>query len=300
MKNKMRYKRRTFIYPYFFILPALLLSSICLLVPLIDILSLSLQSYRLASPIKGTFIGLTNYLSILTDHVFHICFLNTLLLGLIGGLLTVFVALIVAVICNQAFRGSGLLISLIVVIWAIPSIVAGRIWKILYLPNNLASHLLYAIGVFPSPTYTLLQDTNLALLTVIIASLWKFSPFAALIFLGGMRSIDRTIYEAAIIDGATPFKTFRYITLPLIARYFNIAVLFTTLYITGTVDLVYAITGGGPGYATEILASYAYKVYFLQWDFGRGGAVSIILICWALISMAPLLYFLYKQLFREE
>lgn len=225
--------------------------------------------------------------------------MNTLLLGLVGGLLTVLVALIVATVCNQTFRGNGILISLIVVIWAIPAIVAGRIWKILFLPNNVISQLLYAVAVFPSPEYTMLQDKNLALLSVIIASLWKFSPFAALILLGGMRSIDRTIYEAAIIDGASPFKTFRYITLPLIARYFNIAVLFSTLYVTGTVDLVYAITGGGPGYATEILTSYVYKIFFLQWNFGKGSAASIILICWALLSMGPLLAFLYRQLFRE-
>ncbi|MDW8021391.1 MAG: sugar ABC transporter permease [Nitrososphaerota archaeon] len=296
----MTHRRKNSLLSYFFVVPSLVLSSLCLLIPLIDTFSLSLQSYRLAAAIKGTFVGLQNYLSIFTESTFQVCFVNTLLLGLIGGMSTVLVALIVAVICNQDFKGNGVLVSLIVIIWAIPSIVAGRIWKILFLPNNVISQLFYAIGMFPSPVYTMLQDKNLALLTIIIASTWKFSPFAALILLGGMRSIDKTIYEAAIIDGASPSKTFRYITLPLIARYFNIALLFTTLYVTGTMDLVYAITGGGPGYATEILTSYVYKIFFLQWNFGKGSAASIILICWSLLSMGPLLLFLYRQLFRRE
>jgi multiple sugar transport system permease protein len=222
-----------------------------------------------------------------------------LILGFAGALPAVLVALFVASVCNQQFRGNRIILSLIVAAWAIPPIVAGRVWKILLLPNGLVSTVGSYLGLCQR-SYSILGDPSVALISVIIASIWKFSPFATLILLGGMRTVPPELYEAAKIDGTTFYKTFRYITLPLIARYFNIAVLFVSMYIAATVDLVYALTGGGPGYATEILASYTYKVYFLQQDFGRGSATSIILILWALISMGPLIYFISKQMFGRE
>jgi multiple sugar transport system permease protein len=245
------------------------------------------------------FIGLGNYINIINDSAFRVSFLNSLILGFAGALPAVLVALLVASVSNQQFRGSGIILSLIVAAWAIPPIVAGRVWRIFFLPNGLISTLGSYLGLCER-SYSILGDPSFALISVIIASIWKFSPFATLILFGGMRTIPPELYEAAKIDGATFYRTFRHITLPLIARYFSIAVLFVGMYMAATVDLVYALTGGGPGYATEILASYTYKVYFLQQDFGKGGATSIILIMWSLISVGPLIYFISKQMFGRE
>lgn len=291
---------RTIVIPlFFYCLFSFIVTFFILLIPFLNTLYRSFLKIKIGSTEVLGFVGLKNYMSIINDSVFQISFVNSLILGFAGALPAVLVALLVASICNQQFRGNRIILSMIVAAWAIPPIVGGRIWKIVFLPNGLISTIGSYLGLCER-NYSILSDPNFALLSVIIASIWKFSPFATLILLGGMRTIPPELYEAAKIDGATFYKTFLHLTLPLISRYFNIAILFVSMYMASTVDLVYALTGGGPGYATEILASYTYKIYFLQQDFGRGGAISMILILWSLISMGLLLYFIYKQTFGRE
>jgi multiple sugar transport system permease protein len=292
-------KLHSILTPFFYCLPALIITSFILLVPLLNTFYRSFLKIKIGTMEVLGFIGLGNYINIINDSAFRVSFLNSLILGFAGALPAVLVALLVASVSNQQFRGSGIILSLIVAAWAIPPIVAGRVWRIFFLPNGLISTLGSYLGLCER-SYSILGDPSFALISVIIASIWKFSPFATLILFGGMRTIPPELYEAAKIDGATFYRTFRHITLPLIARYFSIAVLFVGMYMAATVDLVYALTGGGPGYATEILASYTYKVYFLQQDFGKGGATSIILIMWSLISVGPLIYFISKQMFGRE
>jgi multiple sugar transport system permease protein len=292
-------KLHSILTPFFYCLLALIITSFILLVPLLNTFYRSFLKIKIGTMEVLGFIGLGNYINIINDSAFRVSFLNSLILGFAGALPAVLVALLVASVSNQQFRGSGIILSLIVAAWAIPPIVAGRVWRTLFLPNGLISTLGSYLGLCER-SYSILGDSSFALISVIIASIWKFSPFATLILFGGMRTIPPELYEAAKIDGATFYRTFRHITLPLIARYFNIAVLFVGMYMAATVDLVYALTGGGPGYATEILASYTYKVYFLQQDFGKGGATSIILIMWSLISVGPLIYFISKQMFGRE
>ena len=292
-------KLHSILTPFFYCLLALIITSFILLVPLLNTFYRSFLKIKIGTMEVLGFIGLGNYINIINDSAFRVSFLNSLILGFAGALPAVLVALLVASVSNQQFRGSGIILSLIVAAWAIPPIVAGRVWRVLFLPNGLISTLGSYLGLCER-SYSILGDPSFALISAIIASIWKFSPFATLILFGGMRTIPPELYEAAKIDGATFYRTFRHITLPLIARYFNIAVLFVGMYMAATVDLVYALTGGGPGYATEILASYTYKVYFLQQDFGKGGATSIILIMWSLISLGPLIYFISKQMFGRE
>lgn len=270
-----------------------------MLIPFINTLYRSFLKIKIGSTEILGIVGFKNYLSIINDSVFQVSFINSLIIGFGGALPAVLLALIVASICNQQFRGNRIILSLIVAAWAIPPIVGGRVWKILFLPNGLISTIGSYLGLCQRD-YSILGDPNFALVSVIIASIWKFSPIATLILLGGMRTISPELYEAAKIDGASFYNTFLHITLPLILRYFNIAILLVSMYMAATVDLVYALTGGGPGYATEILASYTYKIYFLQQDFGKGGATSMILILWSLVSMGLLLYFIYKQTFGRE
>lgn len=253
--------------------------------------------YRIGSFEVIEFAGLRNFSNVLNDIAFQVSFVNSLIVGFVGVLSTVLVALIVAAICNQSFYGNRFLLSLVVITWAIPPIIAGRLWNILLLPNGLFSTFFYYLGLLNQRSYTLLGDPSASLFAVILVSIWKFSPFATLILLGGMKSIPTELYEAAKIDGASPFYTFIHVTVPMILKYFNVAVLFTGIYMAGTVDLVYAVTRGGPGYASEILASYTYKTFFLQQDFGKGSAVAIFLIGWGMLSAVPLLYFIYKQTF---
>lgn len=282
-----------------YLVPSLSFVLIFFVIPFISTVIRSLFRFKIATYEVLGFAGVGNYFSVLRDTAFQVSFINSLILGFAGALPAVLVGLLTATICNQKFRGNGIILSIVVAAWAIPPIIAGRIWRMLFLPNGLISTIASWVGL-SQRSYSIIGDPSLALLAVVVASIWKFSPFAALILLGGMQTIPPQLYEAAKIDGASAIMTFRHITLPLLARYFNIALLFVNIYLVATVDLIYAMTGGGPGYASEILASYVYKMYFLQQDFGKGGALSVLLILWGLISLAPLLYIIYRQIFRRD
>lgn len=283
----------------FYNLPSLSFVGIVIFIPFLITLYRSFFKFRIGSFEILNFTGFRNYLWIIGDSTFQISFINSLIIGFAVPLPSVLIALLVAALCNQRFRGNSLVLSLVVSAWAAPAVIAGRVWKIFFQPHGLISLLGSYLGLC-DPSYTMLADPKFALLSVIIVSIWKFSPFATLIILGGMRTISPELYEAARIDGASYRDTFLKITLPLIGRYMNIAILFVGMFTAATVDLVYSLTGGGPGYASEILSSYTYKMFFLQQDFGKGSATAMILILWSLISLAPLLYFIYKQTFRRE
>lgn len=292
-------RMKALLTPLFYNIPALSSVGFVILIPFVITIYRSFFKFKIGSFQIMDFVGFQNFLWILKDSTFQISFVNSLIVGFAIPLPAVLISLLVAAICNQQFRGNGLILSLVVSAWAIPAVIAGRVWKILFLPNGLISTIGSYLGLCDS-SYTMLGDPNFALLSVIIVSIWKFSPFATLILLGGMRTIPPELYEAAKIDGASYKDTFLHITLPMVARYVNIAILFVGMFASATVDLVYSLTGGGPGYASEILASYTYKMFFLQQDFGKGSATAMTLILWSLVSLAPLLYFIYKQTFGRE
>ncbi|HYE10422.1 MAG TPA: sugar ABC transporter permease [Patescibacteria group bacterium] len=227
--------------------------------------------------IESNYIGFDNFKSILKDP--RIMF--TLTITLIFTVLSVFCELILglalAMIMNKAMKGRGLIRTLSLIPWAIPTSVAALMWSYLYDGSNgIVAHAFAGIGFIGEPTQLLLT-AKAALGSIIVADVWKTTPYMALLLLAGLQVIPDSLYESSSLDGANKLMQFRHITLPLLKPSILVALLFRTLDAFRVFDLIWVLTGGGPGGTTESISIYAYKVMFAQTRFGYGSAIILIM-----------------------
>lgn len=237
--------------------------------------------------IESNFIGLDNFKRILNDpRVFY-----TLAITSIFTVISVFFELVLglalALIMNKAMKGRGLIRTISLIPWAIPTSVAALMWSYLYNGSSgIIANLISSIGLINEPTELLLTASG-ALGAIIAADIWKTTPYMALLLLAGLQVIPNTLYESSSLDGANKFKQFRHITLPLLKPSILVALLFRTLDAFRVFDLIYVLTGGGPGGTTESISIYAYKVMFAQTRFGYGSAMILVMaIAVGIISFA--------------
>jgi multiple sugar transport system permease protein len=237
--------------------------------------------------IESNFIGLDNFKHILSDPRV----LYTLIVTLVFTVISVFgelvLGLALALIMNKAMKGRGLIRTVSLIPWAIPTSVAALMWSYLYNGSSgIIANLISSIGLINAPT-ELLLTANGALGAIIAADIWKTTPYMALLLLAGLQVIPNTLYESSSLDGANKFRQFRYITLPLLKPSILVALLFRTLDAFRVFDLIYVLTGGGPGGTTESISIYAYKVMFAQTRFGYGSAMILVMaIAVGIISFA--------------
>lgn len=237
--------------------------------------------------IESNFIGLENFNQILKDPRV----LYTLVITLIFTVISVFCELIfglaLALIMNKAMKGRGLIRTISLIPWAIPTSVAALMWSYLYNGSSgIIANMISSIGLINAPT-ELLLTANGALGAIIVADIWKTTPYMALLLLAGLQVIPNTLYESSSLDGANKLMQFRHITLPLLKPSILVALLFRTLDAFRVFDLIYVLTGGGPGGTTESISIYAYKVMFAQTRFGYGSAMILIMaIAVGIISFA--------------
>jgi multiple sugar transport system permease protein len=227
--------------------------------------------------IESNYIGFDNFKSILKDP--RIMF--TLTITLVFTVLSVFCELILglalAMIMNKAMKGRGLIRTLSLIPWAIPTSVAALMWSYLYDGSNgIVAHAFAGIGFIGEPTQLLLT-AKAALGSIIVADVWKTTPYMALLLLAGLQVIPDSLYESSSLDGANKLMQFRHITLPLLKPSILVALLFRTLDAFRVFDLIWVLTGGGPGGTTESISIYAYKVMFAQTRFGYGSAIILIM-----------------------
>ncbi|WFA07962.1 ABC transporter permease subunit [Tissierella sp. Yu-01] len=229
------------------------------------------------SIIKSNFIGGGNFAKVLKDSRIHSTLKFTLVFTIISVLAELILGLALALIMNKSFKGRSLIRTFSLIPWAIPTSVAALMWSYLYNGSSgIISHIFTALGFISSPAAMLNSSTN-ALWGIIIADVWKTTPYMALLLLGGLQVIPNSLYESSALDGARKWQQFRYITLPLLKPSIFVALLFRTLDAFRVLDLIYVLTGGGPGGSTESLSLYAYKVMFSQTRFGYGSAMVLIM-----------------------
>jgi ABC-type sugar transport system permease subunit len=160
--------------------------------------------------------------------------------------------------------------------WAIPTVVAALIWRFMFeSPGGLVNALLTGVGLIAAPI-TWLADPMAAWLPVVLADVWKTTPFVALLLLAGLQQIDSAVYESAALDGAGAFRQLVHITIPLLRPALAVAVIFRSLDAFRVLDVIYVLTGGGPGTVTEPLSLYAFSATFRDLRFGYGAALSTI------------------------
>ena len=238
------------------------------------------------SIIPSNFIGLQAYKDALGDKRVHTALWNTVLFTVVSVAIELVLGLGLALILNKAMFGQGLVRTTSLIPWAIPTAVAALMWSYLYDgTSGIVAHFFENLGLI-SQSQDLLLSQGGAMVSTILADVWKTTPYMALLLLAGLQNIPGSLYEAASIDGASKFKSFFSVTLPLLKSSILVALLFRTLDAFRVFDLIFVLTGGGPGGATETMSIYAYKAMFGQTNFGYGSVVVMIMfVCVAIIAM---------------
>jgi ABC-type sugar transport system permease subunit len=235
----------------------------------------SLHLHDLRMPWLGRpYIGLANYAEALGDRRFRSALAHTgvfvaasVTIELAGGLL-------LALALDRLARGASAVRTAVLLPWAIPTVVAALVWRFMFeSPGGLANEAAVAMGATP-PTW--FANAAAAWVPIVLADAWKTTPFVAILLLAGMQTLDRSLFEAAAIDGAGPWQRFLGITLPLLMPALLVACLFRTLDAFRVFDVIYVMTGGGPGTATEPIAVYTFTTLLQNLRFGYGSALSVI------------------------
>ncbi len=277
--------------PYLFLLPGIALVFIFSFFPFINTVILSFKNAKLIMP-EETFTGMGNYHKILIDSRFWYSVFITLIYTFVSVFLEAILGLCLGLMMNRLSPRSGFLKILILIPWTIPTVVTARIWQWMF-DYNLGI-INYIFEILAIGRVNWLGDPFLAFFSIVIADVWKTAPFVAIIVLAGLSAIPREMYHASTIDGADNWQQFRFITLPLLLPILGVAIVFRAIDALRIFDLVYVLTGGGPGGTTETLSIYAYKLFFYKGDFGQGAATSVIV----LLLVAGFGYFYSKKSFE--
>jgi ABC-type sugar transport system permease subunit len=244
----------------------------------------SLHRHDLRLPWLGQpFLGPANYVELLGDARFRQALGHTLFFTAGSVTLELALGLALALAMHRAVRGRTLVRAAVLVPWALPTVVSALLWRFIFEgPAGLANRALAGLGMLRAPVVWLAEDPG-AWVPILAADVWKSTPFVALLLLAGLQSIDPGLYEAARIDGASAWQRFRWVTLPLLRPALLVAVVFRSLDALRVFDLIYVLTGGGPGTATEPIALYTFDTLFQRLRFGYGSALSMVVFVLAFL-----------------
>ncbi len=258
------------------ITPAILILLFVFAYPIGRALWLSLFTQNLGTELKPIFSGLTNYSRILTDGRFWQSLWNTTIFTTFSISLELVLGMSIALILDKSFRGRGFVRTINLIPWSLPTAAIGLGWAWIFNDQfGIVNDILLRLGLIQT-NITWLGDPFRAMLAMIIADVWKTTPFIAIILLAGLQSISSDLYEAHAIDGANPIQSFQQITIPLLMPQIIIALLFRFAQAFGIFDLVQVMTGGGPAGATETISIYIYATIRRYLDFGYGASLVVV------------------------
>ncbi len=256
------------------LLPALLFLVLLSALPLANLFALSFAEVNWTGGTQSwRWVGFENYQALASDSLFHAGILNTLLLVLVATSLQVAIGLALALMCSAVGRKSHAYRTLFLLPILIPGIIIGAIWRLMY--NYQFGIINQVLGYLGLGQVDWLGSASLAMWSVIIVDVWHWTPFAFLLLLAAVESLPQDVVEAAKIDGATPYKRFRRITLPLLWPAIFVTFVFRAIIAFKVFDEVYLLTGGGPGTATEVISFTIYQRFFIQDNPGYGSAMSV-------------------------
>jgi raffinose/stachyose/melibiose transport system permease protein len=280
-----------------FLAPALLIYATFALYPMFDVFVLSFQKWNGLDP-ERAFVGLDNYRHILTaDPVFWVAFRNTLLWTMLGVVFPPVVGLLLALGLNQAILGRSVLRAIYYLPVIIASIAVATMWRWMYDPFfGLFAQVLTNLGLQRwIPDF--LGDGDIALYSVFVAYVWQSVGISMVLFLAGLQGVSQSLVEAARIDGAGRWAIFRHVTLPALRTTITVVLILEIISSLKVFDIVYGLTGGGPAQATQMLALWAFTQSMQIFDFGRGAAISVMLLS---ITMAIVIPYLRWSQRHEE
>jgi raffinose/stachyose/melibiose transport system permease protein len=284
-----------FIKPWLYLLPALLIYLIVIFIPAIETLYLSFFSWNGVTAHK-MFVGFQNYIDLfLNDSVFSKALSNNLK-WTIGSLIFVIgIGLLLALLLNKNIKGRIVFRGVFYFPFVLSGVVVATIWVWMYNPTQgFINKLLETMGL-ERWTHAWLAEPKIALYAVFVSALWQGVGQPMVLFLAGLQTIPQDPYEAAIIDGAKPYQSFWYITLPLLRETFVIVFATTMIGSMKVYDTIYAMTGGGPAQSTQVLSSWMYYQTFKFANIGIGSAISMILVFITMIVIIPYVYHTTKK-----
>jgi multiple sugar transport system permease protein len=256
-------------------LPAALLLGAAVAYPIARVLVLSMADHGLATDFGSRWRGLEPYARLALDGRYRLALANTAVFtaastGLEGAL-----GLGAALLLRRAFAGRRVVRTLVLLPWAMPTAVMALAWSWIFNDAfGVANDLLLRLGLVERPV-AWLAEPGLAMAALVIADVWKTTPFVALILLAGLAGIPDSIEEAATVDGIGRWRRLTTLTLPLLAPFIGVALVFRAVQAWAAFDLVYVMTGGGPGGATETVSLHAQQTYFRYLDFGYGSTIAV-------------------------
>ena len=276
---------------YAFVLPALIVVGIVIIYPLLEVVITSFQRYNLLEVLtKGSsYIGLSNYVEILKDPEFwHSLWITTIFTAACVSL-TIGAGLAIALLLNLEFPGYKVLSVAILLPWVMPRVASSILWKWIYDDQfGILNYLLSLLGVEDMSTFAWLAHSSSALWAVIIVVVWQSFPFIAVTLLAALQSISIEIYEAAKIDGASPWQRLRFITLPLLRNILGVLTVISTIWDFKAFDQMWVMTEGGPAGGTMILGIHTWMNAFAYLRMGRASALAVIMLL--LVSAVTLIY----------
>jgi multiple sugar transport system permease protein len=272
-----------------FVIPAVAVVGSVIVFPWAFTIWMSLHEWTVGGARR--FAGLSNYARLLSDERFASAVWNTLLYTVLAVILPLVLGTLAALAFNARFPLRGVLRGLFVMPMMATPVAIALVWTMMFHPQlGVLNYLLSLIGIGPQ-AWVFHPATVIP--SLVLVETWQWTPLVMLIVLGGLAAIPAEPYESAAIDGATALQRFRYITLPMIAPFLMVAVIIRTIDALKSFDIIYAITQGGPGTASETINLYLYSVAFAYYDVGYGSAIAVIFF--ALVIALSLLLLHLRQ-----
>lgn len=239
----------------------------------------------------AVFIGLNNYVRLLQNAEYRMSIRNTLVFTFLSIAGKLFFGLLMALALNMKFKGRNLVRALLMLPWTLPNIVAVYNWRWIFNPNGgIANYLLKTLGIIDHDLIWF-GTAGLAMTTIVVANVWRGTPFFGISILAKLQTIPKDYYEAAELDGANAFQKFIYVTLPEVKDVILLSTLMSTIWTLNEFESVWLMTGGGPNGSTEVMNVYSYKTAMSNMMLGRGVAVAVLAM--------PLLLLLISILTRK-
>ncbi|MBB4123716.1 carbohydrate ABC transporter permease [Martelella radicis] len=279
-KTKFSRRLKRGVIPWLFLMPALVIFTWFKFYPMVRGLIISFYQMNFYGP--NEWVGFDNFQRVLTDTALHSAVINTV----IYVIFSMTIGAVIAFALALALEGPARHLRFIRTAMFLPAVtsaaVVAEIWRILFnpTPSGVVNQIIGWVGVAPQG---FLADTHQALATIILLHIWKSVPYSMVIFIAGLAGINRDLYDAAHVDGASPWQRLRYVTLPGMIPAISVVLMLSFIRGFRVFTEVYATTGGGPAGSTEMIMTHIYKIGFEQFDYGYASAVSFLLFLFTVL-----------------
>ncbi|MGA2380465.1 MAG: sugar ABC transporter permease [Spirochaetia bacterium] len=295
MKRAKTDSRRMSRTAYSFLLPAVVAIFLVIIVPMVLAIFITFHDVNLVET-GGAMIpnGARNFVTLFKDHRFFHSIVISLLYVVTAVSIETVLSVAIALLLDRKFHGRNLVRTLIIIPMFITPVVVGLSWRMFYDPTSgIINYLLGVLGL--GTRHDWLGNASIALPAIVLADVWEWTPFMILIVLAGLESIPQELYEAAVVDGTTRMTAIRYISIPLVLPAIVVAMIFRVVDAMKAFDLIYVMTKGGPGLATETTNLYAYTIGFQYFRIGYATTVALVFTVIATAVSSAFVSRLFRQ-----